>query len=91
MKGRISKWTEFGYGYVVVRQGTKIATFYLHISNVIALDESLEEPVVGCEVKFDATDQFRRTPHDRLSAINAEVGPSPIDSAVQLLAGKAGA
>ena len=93
LTGRITAWFPRGYGYITVKQGTRTSRYFLHISNVVGLDESLDEPIVGCTVTFEPTNNFKRNLKDIPSAVDAEVGPAPVlDSAVlQLLAGKAGA
>ena len=93
LTGRITAWFPAGYGYISARQGTQISRFFLHISRVISLDERLEEPVVGCVVTFESTNDLKRHPKDIPSAIDAEVTvpPPPDPILLQLLSGKAGA
>ena len=72
-----------------------MSRFFLHISNVVGLDESLEEPGVGCLVSFEPTNNSKRHPQDIPSAVDVEVGPvpspDPAEAALlQLLSGKAG-
>jgi hypothetical protein len=92
--GRITRWFPAGYGYVVARQGTRTSRFYLHISRVTGLDESLEEPIVGCVVTFEPTNDLKRHPKDIPSAIDAEVTApptsDPAEVLVQLLSAKRG-
>jgi cold shock CspA family protein len=91
--GRITAWfPERGYGYITARNGNRTSRFFLHISKVVGLDESLEEPVVGCVASFEPTNDFKRHPKDIPSAIDVEVDPTPgVDPAVlQILSGNGG-
>ena len=71
-----------------------MSRFFLHISRVISLDESLEEPVVGCVVTFEPTNDLKRHPKDIPSAIDAEVTapptPDPAEALLQMLSAKSG-
>jgi hypothetical protein len=96
ISGIITAWFPRGYGYITARQGTRASRFYLHISRVVGLDESLEEPIVGCRVTFEPTNDLKRSPRDIPSAIEAEVGPPPhrdpiVDNLLQALSGNGGA
>jgi hypothetical protein len=77
ISGRITKFFPAGYGYIQVKQGTRTSRYFLHVSNIISLAEGLDEPVVGCEVTFEPTNDFKRHPKDIPSAVDAEVGPAP--------------
>jgi len=94
ISGIITAWFPRGYGYVTARQGKRTSRFFLHISRVISLDESLEEPVVGCVVTFEPTNDLKRHLKDIPSAIDAEVAtpptPDPVDLLLELLSGKSG-
>jgi hypothetical protein len=73
MEGKIICWNTRGFGQILVRGGVEMHRFYLHIANVKSLAEELEEPMVGCRVKFDVSENLRRKPNDLPSAINCEV------------------
>ena len=87
INGKISAWTERGYGYVTARQGTTLVRYFLHVSKIISMAEGLDEPVVGCPVTFEPTNDLRRSLKDCPSAIDVEVGPDPHASAIKVLAG----
>jgi hypothetical protein len=94
ISGIITAWFPRGYGYIAARQGKRTSRFFLHISRVVSLDESLEEPIVGCVVTFEPTNDLKRHPKDIPSAIDAEVAApptlDPAEALLQLLSGKAG-
>lgn len=93
--GRITMWSPRGFGYVTVKNGTERAQYFLHISKIKNIDRHLYEPTIGCFAIFTPTDQFKRGPGDRPSAIDAEIimtVPDPAAlTAADVLSGKGGA
>jgi hypothetical protein len=74
MEGKIICFNTRGFGQILVRAGKEMHRYYFHIANVKILAEELKEPMVGCQVKFDVSENLRRKPNDLASAINVEVG-----------------
>jgi hypothetical protein len=84
MKGTIITWNASGFGQILVRAGKEMHRYYFHVANVKILAEELEEPMVGCQVKFDVSEDLRRKPTDLASAINCEVGLPLTESAAKV-------
>lgn len=90
LTGKITRWFPAGYGYAVMRQGPRMIRAFLHCSKIISLPENLDEPIPGCTVSGELTNDFKRSYKDSPSLIDAEVGPAPVVdlTALRVLAGK---
>jgi hypothetical protein len=92
IKGKITAWFPRGFGYIQAKTRTQVSRYFLHIGRVVALHGDLEEPVVGCVVVFEPTNNLKRNFKDLPSAIDVEVYPPTPDLTaevlVQMLAGE---